>query len=875
MRPLKLTISGFGPYAGEEKIDFTKIGENGLFLITGVTGAGKTTIFDAISYALYGECSGGKSRRSSNSYRSDYADLKTPTFVEFEFEHLGEKYYIKRNPGYVRAAKKGGGITAEDPAVTLKCGEKVLETKIDTANNRIQEIVGLTRDQFAQTVMIAQGDFMKILTCSVNERKALFQKLFGTQIYADLQKKLKDRNDENRNAFKNTKDDIVKSFTRVMVPEDFSGKQAMKGLIVDKVPEKIGQFTKLLDELNRFEDKKGRQLEGEKKELDQQYTQAVAAFEKVKREKQQFENLRSARKALLELERKSEEIGLKRQEKEAAEKALPVLVAETSLANATQRTEDERKAETKYRDQLAQAEIKRKAAEDEENAAQEIVLGLEGDKARLVNMSRALETLKERHEAHALFVEAAKKAAKSYSTLEEAEAKKNQARADYFANQYGAIAEELIPGMACPVCGSLTHPAPAKRAEHAVTREEMEQTEKEYEKANKAWHEVDAEKTKLEARDTALVRSLSESGIDPESDTKSLRNEIDLLQKTITDADNRLRRAQKDSREAEKLFTSAETKRKQCTENILKYSQDQAEAQKSFQEVLLENGFTDEAVYQSAKRSKEELDALREEISAYDRNKDRAEQETKRLENELSGKTEPDLQAFEQKVAEIQAELRENETRGKALAASSKVNQREAVELRRLDRELETVREKYTISDELYRNVSGQVAGKVRLAFEVYVQQYFFNQVIIAANHRLNVLTDGIYALRCKQADNQRSQSGLELEVLDRMTGHWRDVNTLSGGESFLAALSLALGLSDTVQAGSGGIRLDSMFIDEGFGSLDEASLQQALKLLNELAEGKRLIGIISHVAALEGRIEKKILVKKGQNGAYIETEGI
>ena len=172
---------------------------------------------------------------------------------------------------------------------------------------------------------------------------------------------------------------------------------------------------------------------------------------------------------------------------------------------------------------------------------------------------------------------------------------------------------------------------------------------------------------------------------------------------------------------------------------------------------------------------------------------------------------------------------------------------------------------------DLYQVAAGQVPGQSRITLETYVQQRYFSSVILAANRRLNVLRRGEFQLHIKKgAGSLRSQTGLDLEVLDANTGRWRDVSTLSGGESFLASLSLALGLSDVIQAQSGGIRLDAMFIDEGFGTLDEEALNDSINLLNSLTGGDRMIGVISHRQELEERIDRKILVKKGAKGSFI-----
>ena len=294
----------------------------------------------------------------------------------------------------------------------------------------------------------------------------------------------------------------------------------------------------------------------------------------------------------------------------------------------------------------------------------------------------------------------------------------------------------------------------------------------------------------------------------------------------------------------------------------------------AFQTALSANGFAGEDAYRTAKISESAMNAMDEEIRAYDEKARSLKDRREELAGLLQGLTPADLGAIQQQVQAEEAErskfAREESALGKDLA----INQSCLRELLEAKKKKDRLGQRWALVHELYYNVSGQTSSQVKLSFEAYVQQFYFKQVIAAANMRLNVLTEGKFTLRCKEeAKNLVSQAGLDLDVLDRSTGVWRDVSTLSGGESFMTSLALALGLSDVAQARSGGVRLDSMFIDEGFGSLDEDALRQALELLSGLAGGSRMIGVISHVGELKNRIDKKIIITKNLTGSSITLE--
>ena len=295
---------------------------------------------------------------------------------------------------------------------------------------------------------------------------------------------------------------------------------------------------------------------------------------------------------------------------------------------------------------------------------------------------------------------------------------------------------------------------------------------------------------------------------------------------------------------------------------------------KEYEEALKENGFEDETSYKVYKLDQISIKNLENEISNYETKVTTINSKIVTLKERLKIETIIDLSISEKERDDIQVKININDKELKNISNEDTINTKCQKELVSSKSKKEKLKKEWTIINNLYLTCAGQITSNIKMPFETYVQQYYFKQVIAAANKRLTILTDGMFILRCKEeAKNMRSQGGLDLDVYDKNTGAWRDVSTMSGGESFMASLALALGLSDVVQSESGNIRLESMFIDEGFGTLDEESLNQAITLLGKLADGNRLIGIISHVNELKDRIDSKIIVTKTLTGSTVKIE--
>ena len=887
MRPIELTMEAFGPYCRRTHIDFTSFGEGGVFLITGDTGAGKTTVFDAVSFALYGEASGGASRRKAKSFRSDYAASDQKTVVIYKFMHKGLTYTVERSPEYERAKLRGEGFTKEAASAVLSCEETgELVTRIDAVNNRVVEIIGLDQRQFAGTVMIAQGDFLKILNASSEERKALFQQLFKTGIYADIKERLKEEK-----AVLDTENDrlserIRSAASKVKMTSLVSEKQEYDGPIAETtVSDECGlqgeRITEIAETIGFYLEKERKKSEAQKRIIEKAQRERdelcakVAAEELVKAD---FDALEKAESELAVLSERETEISEKEKRIEKASAALAVL-PKAELAEKNRRDTEQAQREFTLRqaenerigEKVSEAKIRFDAAQKKKISAAELDVKYE----RLLRgrdiysrYDKALKNLNQITSETEVFAEKSREADVRYGEI----------KALFIAAQSGILAERLVPGEPCSVCGSKDHPCPARIpvTEEKIDEGRLKEADEDRIEAEKQLRQ----KAEQCAAERAALGELKEQleALGLSENTVAEKIEEDLLETNAKRSS-----LKKEIETSEQEYNSLVLEKEKAAiqlggleKTLSKLAEESERIAEQLSLSLKENGFSDYQEYSAAKLSTEIKASLEEEVRDYRNQKALLTDRKITLAEKLKGKekTAPEQLGRKFETAEqILKKLQEEKT---LLDTEIAVNEEcyrdisDAVEKRN------SLARRWAIVTDLYKTVAGQIGGKAKYSFETYVQQYYFMQVIAAANKRLTMLTDDNFVLRCKtDAKNLRSQSGLDLEVLDRSTGMWRDVETLSGGESFMASMALALGLSDVVQAGSGGVRLDSMFIDEGFGSLDENSLRQAIALLTKLSGGKRLVGVISHVAELKDRIENKLVVRKRAGGSEIYIDGL
>ncbi len=801
MRPLKLVMSAFGPYAECTQIDFTRLGEQGLYLITGDTGAGKTVIFDAISYALYGETSGGV--RDAGMLRSQYAQADTPTFVELEFLFQGKCYRVRRNPEYKRPAKRGEGMTTEKARAELVYpDERQPVNKISEVDKCIVELLGLTHKQFTQITMIAQGQFRKFLDTNTDERSKIFRDIFHTYFYQRLQIEIGQDANKKDSERKEIERRIEQALDGIKCGCDEWG-QRLQQL---KLKHYVGCTDEALDILTRI----------------------LAADEE-------------------QQSKLAEEADILKKRLDAAREGVAAVAKKAALLAAVQETQHKvQQLEQQVQDNAEQMRERQRQmlkAEQELGEAQRAEVELarqQRDLQQLKTRQRDLQQLQQMQERYQRIEADLHNKRQKYSVahkrhkqLEDEHRWKLEA---FFGEQAGLLAEEeLKPGVPCPVCGSCEHPHPASLTAAAPTQEEVEQAKQAAERANAVVGQLEGQGIELKIRceqELSLLIAKSQELLDCDKEEFL----IPLLQSELHDASERLAALQMQMRPLE-----ARAQQKQQLEHTLeRQKQEEALAQAAAAKLA-----------QGLAAAKAQLAERQGQL-----------QEQQEL---LAG---VDERAVQDENNRLLAQQRELELQGKLLFAAIASNQQVQRDVTSYQQQRAECESQWQQLNSLSATLNGKMTGKKRVNLETYIQMHYFDKILQRANTRLLHMSRGQYELQrdTMQNDDNRtgnSKTGLDLEVKDYYSGRLRSVKTLSGGESFMASLALALGLADEVQSSAGGIQLDAMFVDEGFGSLDDSALQQAVETLQGLSEGHRLVGIISHVHELQEMIDKKIIVKK------------
>ena len=1062
MRPRRLTMQAFGSYAAKTDIDFTKTAQN-LFLITGDTGAGKTTVFDAIVFALYGEAGSEEYTKTGTILQSQYADIDVEPYVELVFtnERGGstDEYTVKRVPRHKkkieRGANKGTGTREIQGYVSLIMPDgKEYEPK-DT-DDKLREIVGLSKSQFMQVAMIAQGEFMELLRAKSDSRKEIFRKLFGTAIYDDITNRLADMKREGENVLSAARAECVALVQGLEIPADYrhgSKLQELKDMIGKGILSGIPDFISELKDLTAFEDdkcskaavlrdklkaerdtKKGvestaKDLTGSYLQLGQAETElaALAAIEQETDKKRMLEKqitvsyeirsvyaLYEAAMKSLDVEKKSlseqmtklPELTDAADEKEHAEiDASKVCDAERS--NFSKVEERVRKAEETFsrlsiaKKALENAEQKKSVderalekaksgqerfdeKEKEWRARSAILAGADEEltiwNVRIKEISRLLEEAgvlselgndAEKQERAAIIASSGYKDARDEY---EAESIKYSAmRSRFLDGQAGILARGLVAGKPCPVCGSMEHPSPClisgneeSVSEDMLNAEEEKQKglgskqEEASVKAGSASAALKEKKNRYDDAANALVKQIGEyyKGEAPEevstasspkeysrilSDSKAEleRNETRLkaaakekkelteklagadsersrlkevfgkLSETaaissgeyerarsalssiegtkdfgteqeaadalkaaelvLNEKDTALKAAKKELEAARNARDSVTALIEQYKKDIPLHEQELSGRQKSYENIMNEKNMTEvEWKEITAKHGREETEELRKECAEFDRRKTAAGTLKDAALKAINKRPRPDMEQIAGDVAAADAAYSAASDSAAALEAERRNNRSIYERLSPGGEKIKKATAEYDRVNRLYGRVSGKVSGS-RMDLETYVQRYHLERILRSANRRFTAMTAGQFELRMvdiERAGEGRNR-GLDLMVYSFVTGTERDVMTLSGGESFMAALSLALGMADRIKESSSSVNLDILFIDEGFGSLDDRSREQAVKVLVEMAEGSKLIGIISHVTELKQEIEDQLIVTRDDEGSH------
>lgn len=833
-------MSAFGPYAGQVEIDFEKLGNKGLYLIAGDTGAGKTTIFDAIVFALYGEASGNN--RDKNMFRSKYAKPEVPTFVELEFENKGEHYKIRRNPDYMRPAKRGEGETREsaDATLTFSSGKAPI-TKMKEVTLAVEELIGLDKKQFTQIVMIAQGDFLKLLLAKTEDRRVIFRQIFNTIPYKNLQDKLKEQSKKLHDQYDDKNKSISQYISGVQCDKESPLIVKWQQVMGNRTNAGIEEILDVIGEMIQSDKEMITHYKKETKELDKRIS---AIDEKIGKADTINKALVQKEKAIKLLIKNQEQLTGFEEELKNQEKLEP---EREKLLYAIQKITETLEAYDELDHLTLELDRNRKELE---NIELQRMISLKNDIDQLEREKNYLKDLQSRYE-------------KMNQELIQKRAEYIHMEQIFMNEQAGIMAEKLKDGMPCPVCGSTTHPNLAKLTEKAPSKEQVdkakkqvEQYQRETEKLSESAYEQST-KVKVTEKETLLHIEKVLGKVTLEEAVRELKNTF--AHKTM----------KKDNVEIEIH-----------SESIDKIIENYKMSIKSMEGKLEERKKALE--FSSKSKAKMHIEQLKKEYKALEKALDRAKEQWEECKknidvaNNIINTVEKQL-----KNAEIIAleTLKEEKTvfttrRKKCLdmisQASSRMNANEnsESEIQKQYKSLKEVEESWNIMKSLSNTANGNLSGKEKILLETYVQMHYFDGIIRRANIRLMAMSCGQYELkRADSPDNLKGQSGLELNVIDHYNGSERSVKTLSGGESFKASLALALGLSEEIHAKSGGIQIDTLFVDEGFGSLDEESLNQAMNALANVTEGNRLVGIISHVREVKERIDRKIIVTKDKIG--------
>lgn len=991
MKPLRLIMSAFGPYADRTEIDFTLLGEHGLYLITGDTGAGKTTIFDAITFALYGEASGRV--RDCAMFRSKYAKPGVPTFVELTFTYQGKIYTVNRNPEYDRPKGRGTGMTKQKgDAVLIFPDERQPVTKSRDVTRAVEELIGLDYRQFTQIAMIAQGDFQKLLLAGTAERSEIFRRIFHTELYQEMQIRLKDEVKARWKEYDEMRRSIAQFLGGVQCREQPEAEAELEQLKKVKFEGKAGRGLELLKQVLNTEQEQIRQMDEVLKNVNEKIQQEdrllgmIVQNQRIREELHKTEEelrlklpqMDAAEKKWTEAKRQAEicpelEVRIrtgqehleKHQLLEQSEKlweqdqkrASDICLQKAEKLGVCGQTEDLLLKARKALEMLQPANEERVRLVQQQRIAADRQRELQKMMGEREQTGRNLENLR-KQERMSVLIETGKILEKlmkdeqkirreqeiyraACDSREKQRLKYGQAEQMFLDAQAGMLAVRLEDGKPCPVCGSVHHPNPAKlqgqvpdRAALDVEKGKLTQLENQVQNMSAQighWREQWFSDAEVAHDKLGEVYGGEYTGEPNPQDFaefsvwfSKLRDEFVTIQCTTPWAkqthaeisrslhyqegqyqmlDDRLQGAEKELADLKvQLMQLAEL----LTENMVKLSR-KTETEKQIQqyEVLIKR-YNEEIsqaeialtrVLSDQEKREQEILMLREKLAGQSIEEIKLQVETHKMQKSELEKNETDAreqyQILSQRIAALRAA---QDALKKQLQSVSELNESEimtereklTVQKRNLEKQRNEEYALYRNNLGIYESVSvrqgemlkaeteyvwmksladtanGGLAGKRKIELETYIQMAYFDRIIRRANLRLLTMSSGQYELkRQEEGENKKEKAGLELNVIDHYNGTERSVKTLSGGESFQASLSLALGLSDEIQSCAGGIRLDTMFVDEGFGSLDEESLQAAMRALHGLAEGNRLVGIISHVGELKERIEHKIVVKK------------
>ena len=927
MRPIKLVLSAFGPYASKVELDLSKLGENGVYLITGDTGAGKTTIFDAITFALFGKPSGDI--RDVKTLRSEYANEEIETYVELDFIYHDEEYHIYRRPEYTYThAQKNGEVKqrskATDAYLILPNGDRIV--KPTEVTKQVEQLLGMKRDQFRQIAMIAQGSFLEILNADTKERGRLFEKVFMTSKYSVLMDRLNQMAKESSIALNDAKLRLQQIISDIRVPEILQEQYeqtletfAMNDIqpVYDLLDNIIIGAKKGIENLQKQKEQVQKQLRKSRKEETEKTKQLqdLLSLEKLLKEKPVKEEKANRYTERLKTDGEKYRIQIDALKKEQAqiEHELPEYAGLTKLT--AKLAEIKKQGSSVLKDLETKTSLKKQLDEDITLKQKEAQI-LTDSELSLNKLFIKEEEIEKKISAfyHASMIQsnyqnAVDNLKEKTQFLQESTDRKamlqkqyDDAQLSYFANQAGLLASRLIKGEPCPVCGSIEHPHPASYSDQLVTQEEInqykkkaDQVEKEYQVASKACVDANLKRSTLQNELELVLKSVTEQTI-PLGNVKTFIDEHTVqLKKEQKEISTRIKQLQQQSKryqELLKMIPKLQQKLTALAEEVsqseiiqAKLSVEHEQIQKQVQET------TAKLKYSSETEAKNRVAILAKQILEYQQQIDQLANESKLAMDELvyvSAQIDMLREKVESSIDEIplqknqlgllQAEIENLQVQQEEILKSIHDTQMYESDAQDTKKKIKSESDAYQTKLSRYsslRELADVAMGngrssKEKITLQEYVQIAYLDRMIHKANERYLSMSNQQYQLvRSASTKDKRSHEALDLDVIDFSNGSIRPVSSLSGGESFIASLALALGMSDEIQSQAGGIQIDTMFIDEGFGTLDQDSLNNAIQTLMKLSGENRLVGIISHVKELKERIHKGIIVTKDLHGSH------
>ncbi len=918
MKPLYIEMRAFGSYQ-EERIDFTKI-DHGLFLITGDTGAGKTTIFDAITYALYGETSGG--RRDGRMMRSQYAPENIKTEVKFCFLYGGQQYTVIRSPEQPNWKKdKDTGVYKQlqgniRPAVELILPDGTsFPGKIREVNSQIARIIGLSCSQFTQVAMLAQGDFMKLLHASSEERRDIFAKIFDTRIYALMEEEIKRRFDAAELRRETNRTDIKGELDRIRCVPDSElsagwNEGEYRGHFSESDRAGLLEFT---GQICREGEQKQRELLEERKKNESELTGAVQKLQQAQAVNRLLAELAETEAVMEGLRERAAEVGNLKQRIEKGMRAGDVWPLYSDFVRKQKDRDDCRQRKEQLSAWVSQnrGRLEQLAAHAEE-AKQRYEADSPQLHARIHEIRQNLSGYKEMERLRSALEKGTERIAALEKELREMEDHREQTvqeqkrLSDKLSEQRAAAASpeayiavlrtQLREGEPCPVCGQIHHSSAA--AEEKITGVDKEIPESSWggEHGAEAWQQAQKLEQDLKAaadqadayekairRETDLLVDLKVEKGTQEASLKYLREQLtwadrDQAMAELCQKEEQLHSLETDQKKSTANYAalkaemdSQQGKLAQEQQNLELMEQSTAGAGTACREALAAAGFVDEETLLAARLDSREMEDFQKQVKDYEIELQVTSNNLERLRRDTKGKAFVDTREFEKERDRLALQKERLEQKDRQIHTIVE-NNRAAYDRACVLYEL---REKIDREHLLLRNLNDTAGGRKHMKFQTYVQRYFFKRIISSANKRLYKMSGGQFILQCRDMKDLGRQGyvGLDLDVYSLVNEQSRDVKTLSGGESFMAALSMALGMADIIQSTAGSVHIDTMFIDEGFGSLSEETRNQAIAILNELSGGKRLVGIISHVSELKAQVEVKLAVSKTDKGSRARWE--